>query len=51
MILRKPYVLFIKIFKPIHIFMSILIAFLIYNTNKILNFLSNYIYSDNNVVG
>ena len=31
--------------------MSILIALLIYNTNKILNFLSNYIYSNTNVVG
>ena len=51
MILRKPYVLFIKIFKPIHIFMSFLIALLIYNTNSVLNFLSNYIYSDSNVVG
>lgn len=51
MILRKPYVLFIKLFKPMHIFMSVLIALLIYNTNKILTFFSNYIYSDSNVVG
>lgn len=51
MILRKPYVLFIKMFKPVHILMSVLLALLIYNTNKILNFLSNYIYSDTNVVG
>ena len=51
MILRKPYVLFIKLFKPVHIIMSILIALLIYNTNKILTFLSNYIYSENSVVG
>lgn len=51
MILRKPYVLFIKFFKPMHILLSFLIVYLIYNTNKILSFLSNYIYSDVNVVG
>jgi len=50
-ILRKPYVLFIKLFKPVHIFMASLIALLIYNTNKILSFFSNYIYSETNLIG
>lgn len=51
MILRKPYIMFIKLFKPMHIFMAILMSYLIYNTNKILTFLSNYIHSETNVVG
>lgn len=51
MILRKPYALFIKMFKPIHFFLAILVAYLIYLENKILNFLNNYIYSSSNVVG
>lgn len=51
MILKKPYALFIKIFKPIHIFMASLIIYLIYKTNKILIFLNEYIYSSDNVVG
>ena len=36
MILRKPYAFFIKIFKPIHIFLSFLVVILIYKTNNIL---------------
>ena len=51
MILRKPYILFIKFFKPMHICMAALISYLIYKTNKILTFLTNYIYSENSVVG
>jgi len=51
MILKKPYALFIKIFKPIHIFMASLIIYLIYKTNNILSFFNNYIYSNENVVG
>ena len=43
MILRKPYAFFIKMFKPIHLVLSILIAFLIYLNNRLLSFLNNYI--------
>ena len=51
MILRKPYALFIKMFKPIHIFMALLTTYLIFNTNRILSFFSEYIRSNNSVVG
>ena len=51
MILRKPYALFIKLFKVIHIIASVCIAFLIFKTSDILKFLSNYIYTENSVVG
>lgn len=45
MILKKPYAFFIKMFKPIHLILSVLIAYLIYLNNKILVFLNNYITS------
>lgn len=51
MLLRKPYAFFIKLFKPIHFALSLLICYSIYLSNKILNFLNVYIYSDSNVVG
>lgn len=51
MILKKPYAFFIKVFKPIHLFLSVLILYLIYRTNSILTFFNNYIYSNENVVG
>lgn len=51
MILKKPYVFFIKVFKPIHILMAVLITYLIYISNNILVFFNNYIYSSDNVVG
>lgn len=51
MILRKPYAFFIKIFKPIHIFMAALLMYLIFETNRLLTFFSKYIYSNDNVVG
>ena len=51
MILRKPYAFFIKMFKPIHLLLAILISILIYFDNRILNFLNRYIYSYNDVVG
>lgn len=50
MILRKPYAFFIKMFKPIHLFLSILVAYLIYLDNKILVFLNEYMHSITNVV-
>lgn len=51
MILRKPYAFFIKIFKPIHIFMSVLLIYLIYLSNNILTFFNNYMNTPNSVVG
>lgn len=51
MILRKPYAFFIKIFKPIHIVMSLLLMYSIYISNRILSFFSNYISSTNDVLG
>lgn len=51
MILRKPYAFFIKVFKPLHLMMSMLICYLIFITNKILVFFNSYIYSNDNVVG
>lgn len=51
MILKKPYAFFIKMFKPIHLIISVLIAYLIYLDNNILKFLNGYIYSSANVVG
>lgn len=51
MILRKPYAFFIKIFKPIHFILAILVAYLIYLENRILDFLNSYIYSSVSVVG
>ena len=51
MVLRKPYAFFIKMFKPIHFMLAVLVVYLIYLENKILNFLNVYIYSSSNVVG
>ncbi|MBQ9072508.1 MAG: hypothetical protein IJY25_05075 [Bacilli bacterium] len=51
MILKKPYAFFIKMFKPIHLILAILTAYLIYLDNKILTFFNEYIYSNINVVG
>jgi len=48
MILRKPYAFFIKMFKPIHFILALLVAYLIYLENRILNFLNAYIYSSTN---
>lgn len=51
MILKKPYAFFIKMFKPIHLVLAVLVSYLVYLENKILNFLNTYIYSSSNVVG
>lgn len=51
MILRRPFAFFIKMFKPIHLVLSMLIAYLIFRTNKILNFFSTYLNSSVDVVG
>ena len=47
MVLRKPYALFIKLFRPIHFIFIICTGILIYNENKILTFLNSYLYTDN----
>ena len=44
MILRKPYAFFIKIFKPLHIIIALMILYLIYYQNKLLSIFSNYIH-------
>jgi len=50
MILKKPYAFFIKMFKPIHIFLSLITLFLINLENNILKFLNSYMHiMDNNV--
>jgi len=49
-ILKKPYAFFIKIFKPIHLFMCGLVLYLVYLSNNILKFLNDYIYSSENFV-
>ncbi len=46
MILRKPYAFLVKHFKLIHILLTLIIAFLVYRTNTILNFLNQYIASN-----
>ena len=47
MILKKPYAFFIRMFKPIHILVAFLITYLIYNQNRILIYLNNYMQSNN----
>ena len=51
MILRRPYAFFIRMFKPLHLVLSFLVAYLIYLENSILSYLNSYIYSSNNMVG
>ena len=43
MIVRKPYALFIKYFKVIHIIMALFIGILIYRTGVLLHFFNTYI--------
>lgn len=43
MVLRKPYAFFIKIFKPVHILIGFLIAYLIYLDSAVLRFLNSFI--------
>ena len=51
MIFKKPYAFFIKMFKPIHIIVSILIAYLTYLNGNILSFFNTYLTSSESVVG
>ena len=43
MILRKPYAMFIKHFKTIHIILSLLMAFLLYRTTLLITFFNEYL--------
>lgn len=50
MILKKPYAFFIKMFKPLHLLMSLSLVYLVYLNNNIIKFLNDYIYSSSSVV-
>lgn len=50
MILRKPYAFFIKMFKPIHLLLSMLVLYLIYLNNNVLSFLNEYMYSSETLI-
>ena len=45
MVIRKPYAFFIKMFKPIHLILALLISRLIFMENSLLTFFSRYRYS------
>ena len=49
MILKKPYAFFIKMFKPIHLTLAILVLYLISLSNDVLKFLNDYMYSAESV--
>lgn len=51
MILRKPYGFLIKHFKLIHLIMTVLMAFLIYQTNLLLEFFNDFIGSGQAIIG
>ena len=51
MILRKPYAFFIKMFKPIHLAIGLLIGYLMVSEGKIFGFLDSNIYTSINYVG
>ena len=50
MILKKPYAFFIKLFKPLHLLMSLGLIYLVYLSNNIIKFLNDYIYSSSSTV-
>lgn len=50
MILKKPYAMFIKIFKPLHILLSGIVFYLIILENNVLSFLNEYLYSQETIV-
>ena len=51
MILRKPYAFLIKYFRFIHTVLLVLMIYLLYRTNVILNFFQEYISSDKIITG
>ena len=51
MILKKPYAFLIRYFKLIHTVLLILMIYLLYRTNVILNFFQEYISADKIITG
>ncbi|MEG0026150.1 MAG: hypothetical protein RR847_02245 [Bacilli bacterium] len=51
MLLKKPYAFLIKRFKIIHVIMTVLLAYLVYKTNLIVNFLNEYMSYQEIVIG
>ena len=51
MILRKPYAFFIKHFRLIHVFLSILMLSLLFNTKKLLDFFNEVVSTNLNLKG
>lgn len=51
MILKKPYAFLIKYFKVIHVALLLMMSYLLYRTNIILNFLQKYITTEQLVTG
>lgn len=51
MILKKPYVILIKYFKLIHVFLTIFLAYSIYKINVLLRFFNDYLSAQNSVIG
>ena len=51
MILRKPYAFFIRMFKPIHLALGVLIGYLLFLESRMFGFLDKNIYSSLNFVG
>lgn len=51
MILKKPYAFLIKYFKLIHVVLLLMMSYLLYRTNIILNFLQKYITTDQLLTG
>ena len=50
MILKKPYAFFIKMFKPIHLLLAALVAYMVYLSNNILKFLNSYVYTPESLI-
>lgn len=51
MILRKPFAILIKYFRLIHIVLTVLSFYLVYRTNLLLSFFSEYMATHNSVIG
>ena len=49
MILRRPYAFLIKHFRLIHLILFILLAFITYNANNVLDFFKEYISANGNI--
>ncbi|MBO5095511.1 MAG: hypothetical protein J6B98_01385 [Bacilli bacterium] len=51
MILRKPYAFFIKHFRLIHVILSVLMIYCLYNSKRLLDFFNGYISTNINLKG